>query len=136
MLGFSKEPGVKLSKEAAQEMIASLIRHQKGEYTEEEIEWMHEDKVTPEVLIIGEHDTLDPKCEYCDEYRDGGCPGRNIANMHDECKNFCNKYDEETCKYCKFAEIISNDNRHVNCPTIKKEKRHINRWCNKFAKKD
>ena len=128
MLGFSKSCS-KLSCKAAKEIYETLVRHQKGEYTEEEIEQIHENNVTPEIFISSENTILDPKCKYCDEYREGRCNGKNYDNI--DCEKFHNKYDLETCKYCKFAEPIDNDNRHINC-LIKKEKRNINRWCNKF----
>jgi hypothetical protein len=131
MLGFSKGPGIKVSKEALKEMLETVERHKRGEYTDEEKEFMHNDKVTPEIFLIGKNETTDPKCAYCDAHRSGKCEGR--IRTDDDCPDFSNEYDLETCKYCKHANFLEEDVRHIMCPK-KGKKLNAKWWCKLFDK--
>lgn len=140
MLGFSKNRGVaKLSGKFLEEFIQTQLRHAKGIYTDEELEFVHDSKVTPENLLIMEGELFDPQCRYCDEYRDNKCPGRSFDSSLDlfertTCDKFVNHYDNETCEHCIFAKPIENDKRHIEC-SEKNEQRYFKKWCKKFTDK-
>lgn len=140
MLGFSKNRGVgKISGKFLEEFIQAELRRAKGIYTDEELEFLHDNKVTPENLLIMEGELFDPQCKYCDEYRDSKCYGRyfdSSLNFSEQpaCDKFVNHYDNETCEYCIFAKPIENDNRHIIC-SEKNEQRHFKKWCKKFTVK-
>jgi len=117
-----------LRKEYADQLMNMLERIRTGKYTQDDMDQLHFDNVTPEVFIMKEGDTMDPKCKYCDEHRGCRCNGREYIKGQDDCEKFHNKWDEETCQHCVYAQPVEDDKRHIFCPK-KNEKMNVKGWC-------
>ena len=130
MLGFERKEPFVVKGKYAEELRAMLERMRTGNYNEEDLERIHFQNVTPEYeLVDGDNKMISNFCEVCDLHRNNSCSG-----AHHSCEKFVNRWDEETCGNCKFAEPIEDDKRHIFC-SKKNEKRHIDRWCINQEKK-
>lgn len=128
MLGFGENKGVEIQGEYRQQLIDMLDCIRNGNYMQEHMDRLHFDNVTPDVFVMKEGETMDPKCKYCDEIRGGRCKGRNYIKDQEDCEKFHNRWDDETCKYCLCAQPIDGDDKHIFCPK-KNEKMNVKGWC-------
>ena len=133
MLGFERKEPFVLKGKFAEEFIAMLERMRTGNYNQSEVEALHERHVTPKYRMVFEGETKDEICEYCDRFRRQECPGRDLPENDEDCPDFTNHFDIETCGYCKFAKE-ADDDEHVMCPK-KGERMNKRRWCINFEKR-
>ena len=129
MLGFEKDRSP-IKGKYAEELMAMLERMRTGNYNDEDLERFHDEQVSPawEIVDGDNPDAISNFCDVCDLHRNGACEGK-----HHSCESYMNAYDSETCGYCKHAQPIEGDVRHVMCP-IKGEEKNVMRWCNRFEK--
>ena len=117
-----------IRKDYESKLLNMLNRIRMGDYTQDDMDRLHFDNVTPEVFLIGDNDVMDPKCKYCDESRGCRCKGQEYIKGRFGCEKFHNRWDDETCQHCVHAQPIEGDERHVFCPR-KNEKMNIKGWC-------